>query len=91
MSSGLDFALGEPLGALRSEPPAAYPFSFPFPGPSFLFLSPCYSIQMWLHGPIGPDLCSLQPPISEAFYRYLVLTVLEIYLLGQFPLSVTLI
>jgi hypothetical protein len=37
---------------------------------------------MWLHGPTGTDFCSLQPPISEAFYRYLVLAVLEIYLLG---------
>jgi hypothetical protein len=48
-------------------------------------------MQMWLLGPIGPDLCSLQPPISEAFYGYLVLTVLEIYLLGRFPLPVTLV
>jgi hypothetical protein len=39
---------------------------------------------MWLHGPIGSDLCPLQPPISEAFYGYLVLTVLEIYLLDDF-------
>jgi hypothetical protein len=37
---------------------------------------------MWQHGQIDPDLCSLQPPISEAFYGYLVLTVLEIYVLG---------
>jgi hypothetical protein len=41
-------------------------------------------MQTWLHGPIGPDLCSLQPPVSEAFYEYLVLTVLEIYLLEYF-------
>jgi hypothetical protein len=39
---------------------------------------------MWLHGPIGPDLCTLQPPISETFYRYLVMTALEIYLLDDF-------
>jgi hypothetical protein len=54
---------------------------FTSPGP-FLFLSPYYSIRMWLHGPIGLDLCSPQPPVFEAFYGYLVLTVLEIYLLG---------
>jgi hypothetical protein len=24
---------------------------------------------MWLHGPISPDLCSHQPPVSEAFYK----------------------
>jgi hypothetical protein len=89
MSSGLDLAPGKPLGALRSEPPASYPFSFPFPGSSFLLLSPCYGVQMWLHGPIGSDLCSLQPPVSEAFYGYLVL--LEIYVLGRFPLPVTLV
>jgi hypothetical protein len=46
---------------------------------------------MWLHGPIGLDLCSLQPPVSEACFGYLVLTVLEIYLLGWFPLLVTLV
>jgi hypothetical protein len=37
---------------------------------------------MWLHGPIGVDFCSLQPPAFEAFYKYLGMTVLEIYLLG---------
>jgi hypothetical protein len=36
---------------------------------------------MWLHGPVVLDLCSLQPPAFEAFYKYLEL--LEIYLLGQ--------
>jgi hypothetical protein len=37
---------------------------------------------MWLHGQIDLDLWSLQPPVFEAFYGYLGLTVLEIYLLG---------
>jgi hypothetical protein len=44
---------------------------------------------MWLYGPIGLDLCSLQPPVFEAFYGYLGLTVLEFYLLGQGPPPVT--
>jgi hypothetical protein len=48
----------------------------------FLFLSPYYSIWMWLHRSIGPDLCSLQLPVFEVFYEYLGLTVSEIYLLG---------
>jgi hypothetical protein len=26
---------------------------------------------LWLHGPIGLDLCSLQPLALEAFYEYL--------------------
>jgi hypothetical protein len=26
---------------------------------------------MWLHGPIGLDFCSLQPPAFGAFYKYL--------------------
>jgi hypothetical protein len=46
---------------------------------------------MWLCGPIGLDLCYLQPSVSEAFYEYLGLTVLEIYLLGRFPLPVTVV
>jgi hypothetical protein len=46
---------------------------------------------MWLHGQIDLDLCSLQPPVSEAFYGDFMLTVLEIYLLEQFPLPVTLV
>jgi hypothetical protein len=29
---------GKPLRALLSEPPVIYPFSFPFPGPSFLLV-----------------------------------------------------
>jgi hypothetical protein len=37
---------------------------------------------MWLHGPIGLDLFSLQPPGFEAFDKYVGLTVSEIYLLG---------
>jgi hypothetical protein len=37
---------------------------------------------MWLHGPIGPDLCSLQTLVFEDLYNYLGLTVSEIYLLG---------
>jgi hypothetical protein len=44
---------------------------------SFSFLSPYYNKWMWLYGPIGLDLCSLQPPVFEAFYRYLGLTALE--------------
>jgi hypothetical protein len=39
---------------------------------------------MWLHSIIGLDLCSLKPLVFEAFYEYLVLTVLEIYLLEYF-------
>jgi hypothetical protein len=38
---------------------------------------------MWLHEPVGLDLCFLQPTVSEAFYGYLELTVLEIYLLTE--------
>jgi hypothetical protein len=26
---------------------------------------------MWLDGPVGLDLCSLQPSAVEAFYKYL--------------------
>jgi hypothetical protein len=90
MSVGLDCSLGEPLGVLQSEPPAIYPFSFPFPD-FFLFLSPYYNTQMWLHGPVVLHLCSLQLPVFETFYDYLGMTVLEIYLLGQFPPPVTLV
>jgi hypothetical protein len=82
---------GKTLWAQQSEPPAIYPFSFPSQGLSFLFLSPYYIIQMWLHEPTGLDLCSPQPPVFEDSYGYLVLTVLEIYLLGWFPLPVTLV
>jgi hypothetical protein len=45
----------------------------------FLFLSPFYSICMWLYGPIGLDLCSLQPPVFEAFYRHLGMTVRNLF------------
>jgi hypothetical protein len=42
---------------------------FLFSGPFIFILSPCYSIRLWLHGPVGLDLCSLQPQVFEAFYE----------------------
>jgi hypothetical protein len=75
----------ENLRMLCSEPSAVYPFSFPFSGAFLIFLSPYYSTRMWLQGPIDPDLCSLQPAVFKAFYKYLGLILSEINFLDNFP------
>jgi hypothetical protein len=46
---------------------------------------------MWLPGPIGLNLCPLHAQAFDAFYEYLGLTVLEIYLLGWFHHPMTLV